>query len=418
MKKITIVVIFFIILVSACGTKQQSRKPMKTASVYNLSYNNLHPMFKIFHEKDTVTKLYLKLFTDELQFSRANKDGKNQALINIYYEITPSIKDRTLLDSASTTITVPKKNGQTSFVSYFKIKNVDIDKFVLKVNLYDIYGNKESETLINSDRSIDDNSQFYLSMQEDNMKPIFKNYIRKNEKIIIKNNKSKKIFVKYYNTSFITPLPPFSTLQPNEHYISHDSLWELPVKNSLAKFSSNLTGIFRIQTDTVANKGITKINLGEHYPLLRTSENLLEALQYLLSVDEYENMLNADNKKLVVDNFWLKLANNDTELARELIKIWFNRIQHSNYFFTSYKEGWKTDRGMIYIVFGPPQIVKYADGAERWSYLYNSKQVHFIFAKSINSGIENDYLLRRNSSYTSFWYNAIDSWRNGKVFHY
>ena len=41
-----------------------------------------------------------------------------------------------------------------------------------------------------------------------------------------------------------------------------------------------------------------------------------------------------------------------TQKAKSLIAIYYNRIQNANLHFTTFKEGWKTDRGMIYVVFG------------------------------------------------------------------
>ena len=47
-------------------------------------------------------------------------------------------------------------------------------------------------------------------------------------------------------------------------------------------------------------------------------------------------------------------SNHDKSLerAKELIKNYYGRLQHANLFFTSYLEGWKTDRGMIFMIFG------------------------------------------------------------------
>ena len=36
---------------------------------------------------------------------------------------------------------------------------------------------------------------------------------------------------------------------------------------------------------------------------------------------------------------------------------YYRRVRFANEEFTQYKDGWKTDRGMIYILFGPPNQV-------------------------------------------------------------
>ena len=60
--------------------------------------------------------------------------------------------------------------------------------------------------------------------------------------------------------------------------------------------------------------------------------------------------------KVALDDFWIKCGGN-IDKARELIRIYYTRVFYSNYYFTSYKEGWRSERGMIYIIYGPPDKV-------------------------------------------------------------
>ena len=102
--------------------------------------------------------------------------------------------------------------------------------------------------------------------------------------------------------------------------------------------------------------------------------------------------------------------------------------------FTSHLEGWKTDRGMISIIFGPPSYIRKTKSAEIWYYgqqsnsnlnAYNSLNdpmriqssgLKFTFDKVSNPFSMNDYELDRNYSYKSSWYRAVESWRKGKVY--
>ncbi len=402
------------------NTNPIQNKNRTTSSGYNVNRYVLHPELKVFHEKGKNTKLFLKLFTQELHFSRANIEGKFKCKLDVRYEIYPSFRDKSILDSASTSIPIYKIVNQTSMVTYLKLNRIQNKKYIIKVNINDVYGKRKSEDYITVNNTDKDNYQNYISLQENNFKPIFKDYFNKNDKILIQNKsvEAKTMFVKYYAADFQAPLPPFSSIKYRSRDVIPDSIWEIPINNYTASFSSEKKGVFRIMTDTVKNKGVTKINFGTYYPLFKTSQHLLDGLQYLLSTGEYENMKGSDNLKLAVDNFWLKTTGNSAEKARVLIKIWYNRATQANYLFSSYKEGWKTDKGMIYIVFGPPKIVKYDDGAERWSYSNKGNLVHFIFVKNKNSASYNDYVLRRDISHKTYWYKAIDTWRSGKVYHY
>ena len=105
------------------------------------------------------------------------------------------------------------------------------------------------------------------------------------------------------------------------------------------------------------------------------------------------------------------------ERARVLIKSYYSRVQYANIFFTSYFEGWKTDRGLIYIIFGPPSSVYRNNETEIWNYSqsYNYGPLNFTFDKIKNPFTSNDYQLRRSNYYELPWYRAVDSWRDGRV---
>ena len=104
--------------------------------------------------------------------------------------------------------------------------------------------------------------------------------------------------------------------------------------------------------------------------------------------------------------------------ARELIRAYYGRVKTANEKYTSYTEGWKTDRGMLYIVCGEPQTTYKNMEAETWIYgeENNFRSLNFAFAKVNNPFTTNDYELTRNALYRDYWYLAVDTWRSGKVF--
>jgi GWxTD domain-containing protein len=126
-------------------------------------------------------------------------------------------------------------------------------------------------------------------------------------------------------------------------------------------------GIYHFRLDKNANQGMTLINFGSDFPEMKEARELTEPLAYLSTASEYNQLQAAANAKLALDNFWLQKAGN-TARARELIRVYYNRVYYSNLYFTALKPGWETDRGMIYIVFGPPQTVTTAAGQEKWIY--------------------------------------------------
>jgi GWxTD domain-containing protein len=115
------------------------------------------------------------------------------------------------------------------------------------------------------------------------------------------------------------------------------------------------------------------------------------------------------------EKFWLTRGGSP-EAARNLIKTYYSRVQEANLQFSSSKEGWKTDRGMVYIVLGPPGEIQHEYQREVWSY---EAGYHFIFqlARTFRADdpFEN-YILYRDPAYERIWEKGVDQWRRGQVF--
>ena len=103
---------------------------------------------------------------------------------------------------------------------------------------------------------------------------------------------------------------------------------------------------------------------------------------------------------------------NDKDRAKNFMRNYFKRVEYANSFFTSFKEGWKTDRGMIFIVFGAPDEVQVTGQQEIWNYKNPRQQFTFNKAGSVYS--PEHYVLVRDKNYTENWYLTIDLWRKSR----
>jgi GWxTD domain-containing protein len=176
------------------------------------------------------------------------------------------------------------------------------------------------------------------------------------------------------------------------------------------------TGIYMFKMDRNIMEGISLFNFGQSFPRIKTPDDLLGPLVYLTSSAEFRDLRMEPNRKLAVDNFWLN-ATGEMDDARELIRVYYNRVLYSNLYFTSFKEGWKTDRGMIYIVFGPPDRLDKMPDSEKWTYLSSRRSpVEFTFNRDENLFSYNSYELDRRSSSTSLWSEAVRMWRRGRIY--
>ncbi|MGZ4158392.1 MAG: GWxTD domain-containing protein, partial [Bacteroidia bacterium] len=118
-----------------------------------------------------------------------------------------------------------------------------------------------------------------------------------------------------------------------------------------------------------------------------------------------------------IEKFWLACTGSQ-DRAKEIIRKYYNRVKDANLFFTSYIEGWKTDRGMIYLIYGAPNVIYRTANAEVWTYgeENNINSLSYSFLKVNNPFSDNDYTLERSSVYKQSWGSAVDIWRQGRTY--
>ncbi len=159
-----------------------------------------------------------------------------------------------------------------------------------------------------------------------------------------------------------------------------------------------------------------------NYPALMSARELAKPLYYLMTEKEYKALMkieNDDSLKKEIDRFWLSNVKNSIT-ARNVVSLYYSRVEEANKQFSSFKEGWKTDVGMIYILFGPPWVVDMQLDEMKWSYSYNlsdpEKNFYFKTPKIKNKYYPFDnYLLLRNSAYYNVQYQQIQLWLSGQI---
>ena len=187
-------------------------------------------------------------------------------------------------------------------------------------------------------------------------------------------------------------------------------------------------GTYRFEVETTDQDGETIYRardfsvVSENYPSIMTARELAEPLIYLMDRRDHERMMeiqNPDSLKEAVDRFWLSNVQNMNE-ARSVINLYYERVEQANKQFTTFKEGWKTDMGMIYILFGPPWYVDRYLNTMEWSYSYdrNDPEYNFTFRRP---NLKNEffpfdnYLLQRNQGYFNIQYRQIQLWLTGGI---
>ena len=74
--------------------------------------------------------------------------------------------------------------------------------------------------------------------------------------------------------------------------------------------------------------------------------------------DAFSSMSNDEERYQFIEQFWLRRDPNPDTVVNEFRDEHYRRIAFANERFTSGKMGWKTDRGRIYIMYGPPDQIE------------------------------------------------------------
>ena len=412
MKQNIFIFLFYSLVLTSCAISKS------VSYSFQDNKNTLHPQFLIYHHSETTSKLYFQIHTEDILYSRSNVSEKFSSKIRLQYiaydenrkEIIDSgsfvIFDRYLLDK--------KLKIDTNFSIFFP----NLQSGFVDLNVLDINRNREFLKTIRIDKLNVYNRQFYL-IKDTNNQLLYDNFFFKGQSVFIQSEfNNQRIFAKNINNSFPLSPPPFSkSYQPI--FKSNNSVYKEFNFNSQKSISYKLPneGFVFFQCDTLSNQGFTLFNFHEGYPNLINANQLISPLRYLTTKEEFATLVSSSDSKLAVDQYWLSKASSK-EQARNLIRVYYSRIELANKLFSCHLEGWKTDRGIISIIFGPPSYVTNNRNAETWIYgdENNMNSLKFIFENKMNPFTTNDFILKRNYAYKNPWYRAVDSWRNGKVY--
>jgi GWxTD domain-containing protein len=414
------VVLCIIILFAACNSQKKAVFKQNQSNIYQPSRQSIRPEFAVFHSSDTISQLLVKLNLDELLFNQANPENTLQAMLRFRYslvDITTDAFNKAISDSITITKKFEKPQGRDVIVVSLNLRAKPKKTYVLNIEVFDMLRNAGQKNFVIVDKSGLHTPQNFRVIAIKNNMPLFSNYVPEGDSVkIILNRKADKLYIKYARNNTPLPPPPFSSQTEPTFTFNSDSSWSVPYSVEQL-YQIPKRGFYLIQTDTTQPAGLFLCGVNRSYPMVTTTSSMISPLEYLSTSEEFKAIKSADNPKIAVDNFWLKLSGN-VAVGREMIRVYYNRMYYANMYFHSYKEGWKTDRGMIYMVFGPPSYIRKTATTEIWEYYIkedaSNLTINFIKANSLYS--HNHYIMQRSDMFTPFWRVAIETWRSGKVF--
>jgi GWxTD domain-containing protein len=401
----------------ACTSQKVNQA--STDRLYKKENNELNAKYAVYHINDSISQLFYDISNEVLLYKKTDtsnyfySDVKVQLQVSLEDDIN-SVQEKAyamVIDRQSEAITKQLKGSIT-----FKLKagfNYYIDINVTDINKRTTY----THNLFSDKISIESRQNFLITNAFNEV--LFSSYYKPGETIYIQSlrNREKLYEVDYFKPNFKLALPPFSADVMQHFSYRPDSAFSVYATGDKIELSLPAKGFFHLKTNSKTKDGVTFFVYETSFPKIKNTEQMILATRYIMAKKEFESCLNAPDQKGAIDKFWLDIGGSG-ERARELIRKYYNRVQEANKLFTSFQEGWKTDRGMMYIVFGAPNSVSKRKNGEVWTYgdPGNPTSLSVAFVKIINPFTDNDFYLDRNEMYKERWYQAVDMWRQGRIY--
>ncbi len=415
LRKANILTILLILIVAFGYARNKKLSKTDIASMYT-EENFTGFDTKIYHTSDEKSTVFLNVKLHHFTYKQVD-DITYEANYRVAYELYESYDSKNPLDTASFVYSDQENYGQEAEVVVdFDVKAAFPGTFVIKIILTDLNASDHSvfrfENIHKASRFSAQN--FFLT--DENEYPLFGNFVLQDRyfRVQYNNPDTQQLVIRYYKKTFPLAKPPFSIERNITYSFEADSFYTI----NLTQGMSHLLelphhGIYHIQAKTGQREGLTLFRFDDGYPDVSDPAQALAPLRYLTTEREFEKLLSYSDYKTAVDSFWLDRSSFKPDRAKNMIKRYYSRVQEVNRIFTSYQEGWKTDRGLIYIIYGPPSEVYRNNKEEEWIYgeKGNPMSIRFYFHKSDNPFTDNSYNLHRLPVYKSSWYIAIENWR-------
>lgn len=414
-------IVWFILLTMllSCQTNKRTYTSKPSKSIVNPDSDLLEVNAVAHHINDSLTTVFLEVVNENLIYRRQDTSAAFYSELKVSYKLFSEQNSRKIIDSSSYYIN--DRAGESvslkNLHSKFNVKARFGNSYYLNIEVLDINKRTKYNMGMNIYKLNYFSSQNYLVSSNNQI--VFKNNFIQNQKlnISLSNTPLNKIRVEYFSKNFPLAAPPFSMKPADETKYIPDSIFTVELKENIFSLTMPVKGFYHIKANELNNEGLTLYTFDKTFPGVSDNDEMIDCTRYLMNKEEYDECKTASDKKNCIDNFWISIGGSN-ERARELLKKYYGRVKEANKYYTSYTQGWKTDRGMIFVVYGPPTNNYTSNNSEIWTYGSESNINHlrFVFKKTANPFSDNDFILERSQFFKEPWYMAVDYWRQGHVY--
>lgn len=409
---------FISIFVIACTSTKETERTFD--SPYKKNAKEIKADLYVFHESDSLTNIYYRLSRKSFTYRKSDTCAHQYTEFTLKYFLYNAPNGKQLLDSGTQFHTDRLPEVPEEWINGDLVINCPPGKITyLDIYIRDRYGKSEKSFHVKCNKSGPVSFQNFL-IKNDSGFIHYERYFKPDQHILVKNYRYPftSLRVDYFRNNFSLPPPPFSSNDPELLPGIPDSSFVIFTEmHGYVNLHIPKSGVYFFRPDTFKTKGFSMLSVEKQFPEITTHDQMIACTRYIMSRNEFNALTNATDKQAAIDAFWIKIAGNK-DRARELIRRFYNRVRDANLLFSTLTEGWKTDMGMIYIIFGSPGKVYKSAGMETWVYGQEGtpNSVTFQFDKVENSYSEKLYRLIRKPYYKDAWYIAVNNWREGRVY--
>lgn len=367
-------------------------------------------------------RVHYTFHADDLLFMRDKEGGDLYASVAFSYSLMPSLDDKLPVDTGTVSLTRISQKGKR-IIGSFSISLQDLtdanDDAVLVIHTRDTHRNFRMVSFVKIQNTHPNQSQNWRVSYKDRV--LLKPFIKAGDTISFSHRNDQHITyqVDYIKDRFSLALPPFSSRESiNRESIMPDSSFFVDAYEPVCLYKH---GVYHIRQSNGSQYGMSVYVRDGNFPFITRKNELVGPMRYITTKREYGQLVANDDPadvKRAVDRFWLERTR-DVDRSKNLISAFYGRVEKANLMFSSFKDGWKTDRGLIFTIFGPPNVVTPTEDGERWVYGEESAHLSYVFdfVRVKNPLSDNDYELIRDEAYRYGWGLAIEAWRLGKVYN-
>lgn len=420
MKRI-IPVILTVVILSVINSSCKQGQPTQSGSYRQLyDYDNqaIHPQYVVYHDSEDSTTVYFRIKSDNLLYTRQGAGSPFQAQVSV--QVMTFDRQSAASDTTTKDLTDREQKPGSYLLSSMKIP-LKSGSYKMVVNLIDKNRNANQLYFLRVDKSNTYGAQNYLLINEKTGEPFFGGFVPSGSavEVLSERNRLASAALKAYilNTEIKLPPPPFSQNQPEiPNFENSRVVKSLSTEKSDLVFNAE-DGCYLITCDPEKKTGLSFSTTSVYYPNISHTNQLPWPMRYITTKAEYDDIIKSNNSKVLIDNFWLECAGNK-ERAKDMIRIYYSRVEEANHFFSTYTEGWRTDRGMMHIVFGNPSKIIKQEDSETWIYGEEGQVGTLAFGFKMDSPLSNNiYILNRDPMFKTQWERMVTTWRNGRVFN-